>query len=70
MTLDTGCSGSMVALHLACHSLRSKETDLALAGGTNLILSPDFMFAMSNFGFVVFSACESSARLIFNALEC
>ncbi|KAL8676104.1 MAG: hypothetical protein Q9186_007343 [Xanthomendoza sp. 1 TL-2023] len=48
MTLDTGCSGSMVALHQACQSLRCGESSLALACGVNLIMSPDHMIAMSN----------------------
>jgi acyl transferase domain-containing protein len=48
MTLDTGCSGSMVALHQACQSLRNGEVDLAIVGGTNLILSPDHMITMSH----------------------
>lgn len=47
VTLDTGCSGSLVAIHLACQSLRSGESDQAIAGGVNLILSPDTMIPMS-----------------------
>lgn len=42
LTLDTGCSASLVALHLACQSLRQKECNLALAGGVHLIISPEF----------------------------
>lgn len=47
MTLDTGCSGSLVALHQACQSLRTGESSMALVGGTNLILGPDSMISMS-----------------------
>ena len=47
VTLDTGCSGSLVALHQACQSLRTKETNMALVGGSNLILSPDAMIPLS-----------------------
>lgn len=47
MTVDTACSGGLVALHLACQSLRTGESNLALASGTNLILSPELMFGMS-----------------------
>ena len=40
LSLDTACSASLVAVKLACDGLRSGETDLALAGGVNLIVDP------------------------------
>ncbi len=41
MQLDTTCSSSLVGLHLACQSLRNGESDMALVGGVNLMLSPE-----------------------------
>lgn len=38
--LDNACASSLTALHLACHSLRAGETDMAFVAGTNLLLSP------------------------------
>ncbi|WP_316574564.1 HAD-IIIC family phosphatase [Nocardia canadensis] len=40
VTLDTACSSSIVAMHLAMQALRSGECDLALAGGATLLMSP------------------------------
>ena len=48
MSVDTGCSGGMVGVHLACQALRLGESDVALVAGTNLLLGPDMTMAMSN----------------------
>ncbi|MGK7879521.1 MAG: type I polyketide synthase, partial [Crocosphaera sp.] len=45
--IDTACSSSLVAVHYACQSLRLQESELCLAGGVNLILSPEFSITFS-----------------------
>ncbi|WSI22111.1 type I polyketide synthase [Streptomyces sp. NBC_01343] len=40
VTVDTACSSSLVALHLAAQSLRSGESELALAAGVTVMSSP------------------------------
>lgn len=50
MTVETASSSSLVAIHLACQSLRSGESSLALAGGVNLMLLPETTMAFSQLG--------------------
>jgi polyketide synthase PksN len=49
--LDTMCSSSLTAMHLACEAIRSGEVDCALAGGVNLIVHPNkyLRLAQGNF---------------------
>ncbi|KBU70950.1 phenolpthiocerol synthesis type-I polyketide synthase PpsB [Mycobacterium tuberculosis NRITLD56] len=50
VAVDTACSSSLVAVHLACQSLRLRETDLALAGGVSITLRPETQIAISAWG--------------------
>ncbi|WP_326564154.1 SDR family NAD(P)-dependent oxidoreductase [Micromonospora peucetia] len=40
VTVDTACSASLVALHLAVQALRQGDCDLALAGGVSVMSTP------------------------------
>nr|XP_036577184.1 AMP-binding enzyme [Colletotrichum truncatum]KAF6784096.1 AMP-binding enzyme [Colletotrichum truncatum] len=48
MTIDTACSSSLVALHQAVQALRLQETQLAIVGGSNLLLGPEWYITESN----------------------
>jgi len=50
IALDTACSSSLVSVHLACRCLQAGDASLAVAGGVNMIISPDTMVAFCKFG--------------------
>ena len=47
MAVDSACSSSLTALHLACASIRNGESAAAFAGGVNLILHPAHLSALA-----------------------
>lgn len=59
LAVDTACSSALVATHLACRSLRSGESGLALVGGVNMVLSPTYSVNLTKVGF---SAADGKVR--------
>lgn len=51
LAVETMCSSSLTAIHLACESIRHGDCDLALAGGVNLSLHPNKYLQLSQNGF-------------------
>ncbi len=49
-SVDTACSSGLVALHCACQSLHSGESNLALVGGVTLMLTPDLHICFTKLG--------------------
>ncbi|MET1072571.1 MAG: type I polyketide synthase, partial [Umezawaea sp.] len=47
VTIDTACSASLVALHLACQGLRHGDCTLALAAGVTVMSTPGFLVEFS-----------------------
>ncbi|ATE54495.1 type I polyketide synthase [Actinosynnema pretiosum] len=47
LTVDTACSASLVALHLACQGLRNGDCAMALAAGVTVMSTPGFLVEFS-----------------------
>ena len=47
LTVDTACSSSLTALHIACQEIKTGETEMAVVGGANLMLSPAYNIGFS-----------------------
>ena len=45
--VDSGCSSSLVAVHMACQSLQRGESELVLAGGVNALWAPEVSLALA-----------------------
>lgn len=52
LSVDTACSGSLVAIHLACQSIWNNQCSMAIAGGVNVITTPEYTIAESKGGFL------------------
>ncbi|GHC90375.1 type I polyketide synthase [Streptomyces flavofungini] len=50
LTVDAGQASSLVAVHMACQSLRNGESEVALAGGVELHLAPEKTALAQKFG--------------------
>nr|B3FWU0.1 RecName: Full=Reducing polyketide synthase rdc5; Short=R-PKS rdc5; AltName: Full=Hypothemycin biosynthesis cluster protein rdc5 [Pochonia chlamydosporia]ACD39774.1 reducing polyketide synthase [Pochonia chlamydosporia] len=51
-TIETACSSSHVATHIACQSIQSGESDMAVVGGIGMLLVPESTMQLNNLGFL------------------
>ncbi|KAJ4343988.1 hypothetical protein N0V95_006473 [Ascochyta clinopodiicola] len=52
MSIDTGCSTTLTALHQACNDLRNHESTMSVVSGANLMLNPDMFITMSSIALI------------------
>lgn len=52
VTVDTGCSSGLTALHLGVSSLRSGESSMSVVGASSMLLNPDMFISGSTQGYV------------------
>ncbi|KAL9115228.1 MAG: hypothetical protein Q9227_001022 [Pyrenula ochraceoflavens] len=52
MTIDTGCSTTLVALHQAVENLRSRGSEMSIVSGANVLLNADNFKSLGSFGFL------------------
>ncbi|KAK0621803.1 hypothetical protein B0T17DRAFT_493633 [Bombardia bombarda] len=48
MSVDTGCSTTLTALHQGCQSLRTGESEMSIVGGANIMFNPEMFLTMSS----------------------
>jgi polyketide synthase PksN len=52
VAIDTMCSSALMSIHLACESIKRGESQMAVAGGVNVILHPHKDVGLSQAGFL------------------
>lgn len=63
MAIDTMCSSSLTAIHMACNDLRMGDTDYAIAGGVNISVHPNKYLMLSHGAFLSNKGrCESFGK--------
>lgn len=60
MVVDAACSASALAIEMACDALQSRNCDVALAGGANIMTASDIFAGLSRAGFLsVTGSCKT-----------
>ncbi|KAK3683390.1 hypothetical protein B0T22DRAFT_430696 [Podospora appendiculata] len=52
MTIDTGCSTALTAIHQGCQSLITGDASMSVVCASNLLLNPDYFVSMSSLGLI------------------